>query len=136
LLLYSDKKEPIKKQINSTNTQNMLKISQPRIILTAMKLLIIPLIACCLSACLFTNSNEVKRSELILSHFNCHNYEGSISPINSFHEQTLTVTKQKSVDYIQHYKDGEKLFNIPLDEVVNQQYELYKDACQSIGGVL
>ena len=106
MLLYSDKKEPIKKQINSTNTQNMLKISQPRIILTAMKLLIIPLIACCLSACLFTNSNEVKRSELILSHFNCHNYEGSISPINSVHEQTLTVTKQKSIDYIQHYKDG------------------------------
>ena len=101
-----------------------------------MKLLFIPLLACCLSACLFTTSNEVKRSELILTHFNCHNYEDGISPINSFHEQILAVTKQKSADYIQHYKDGDKLFNVPLDEVVDQQYKLYKDACQSIGGVL
>ncbi|MHA3054991.1 hypothetical protein E0H77_01395 [Acinetobacter sp. ANC 4633] len=101
-----------------------------------MKLLLIPLISLCLSACLFTNTNEVKRSELLLSHFSCHNYANSISPINSFHEQTLTTTKQKATDYIQHYKDGDKLFNIPLDDVINQQYKLYKEACQSIGGVL
>ena len=101
-----------------------------------MKLLLILVASCCLSACLFTNSSEVKRSELLLSHFSCHNYEGSISPINSFHEQTLTTTKQKAVDYVQHYKDGDKLFSIPLDEVITQQYDLYKTACQSIGGVL
>lgn len=114
----------------------MRKIPQPWNDLATMKLLLIPLIACFLSACLFTNSNEVKRSELLLSHFNCHNYEGSISPINSFHEQTLAISKQKATDYIQHYKDGDKMFNIPLDEVISQQYELYKTACQSIGGVL
>ncbi|MHA3079004.1 hypothetical protein [Acinetobacter sp. ANC 5383] len=101
-----------------------------------MKLLLIPLISLCLSACLFTSSNEVKRSELLLSHFSCHNYADSMNPINSFHEQTLSTTKQKATDYIQHYKNGDKLFNIPLDDVISQQYKLYKEACQSIGGVL
>ncbi|KJV38777.1 hypothetical protein [Acinetobacter brisouii] len=102
-----------------------------------MKLLLIPLISLYLSGCLFTSSNEVKRSELLLSHFSCHNYtDNSMSPINSFHEQTLNSTKQKATDYIQHYKNGDKLFNIPLDDVISQQYKLYKEACQSIGGVL
>ncbi|MEB3767658.1 hypothetical protein [Acinetobacter sp. MD2] len=91
-----------------------------------------------LTGCLFGTSNEIKKSEQLLKQFHCENIEqqGSSSPINSYHEQTLNIAKQKSEDYVQSYKNGDQLFKMPLDEVVGQQYQLYKDACQSLGGIL
>lgn len=91
-----------------------------------------------LTGCLLGTSNEVKKSEQIFKQFHCANIEsqGGDSPINSYHQQTLNVTKQKSESYIQHYKDGDQLFKIPLDQVISQQYQLYKEACQSLGGIL
>jgi len=29
-----------------------------------------------------------------------------------------------------------ELFDLPLHEVVEQQYDMYKDACQNLGGIL
>ena len=37
--------------------------------------------------------------------------------------------------YIEQYKNGEDLFDIPLDEVVQQKYQLYIQACQALGGI-
>ena len=39
------------------------------------------------------------------------------------------------LEYIEQYKNGEDLFDIPLDEVVQQKYQLYLQACQALGGV-
>ncbi|MEB3753991.1 hypothetical protein [Acinetobacter sp. MD2(2019)] len=91
-----------------------------------------------LTGCLFGTSNEIKKSEQIIKRFHCDNIEqqGSANPISSYHQQTLNISKQKSEDYLQQYKDGDRLFNVPLDEVINQQYSIYKDACQSLGGIL
>lgn len=91
-----------------------------------------------LTGCLLGASSEVKKSEQIFKQFHCDNIEqqGIDSPINNYHQQTLNVTKQKAENYIQHYKDGDRLFKIPLNEVVDQQYQLYKNACQSLGGIL
>jgi len=45
------------------------------------------------------------------------------------------VSKDKATTYVESYKEGEELFAMPLDEVVKKQYELYKAACDSLGGV-
>ncbi|WP_130802158.1 hypothetical protein [Acinetobacter ihumii] len=88
--------------------------------------------------CALGNSSEVKRAEKMLEHFQCKNIEVHDMPrssINTFHQQSLAVSKEKASTYIEQYKHGETLFDMPLDQVVEQQYQLYKSACQSLGGV-
>ena len=91
-----------------------------------------------LSGCMFGTSSEIKKAEKLLTHFQCNNIESAHmahSSITSFHEQKLASSKQKVVSYIDSYKDGEKLFTIPLSEVVDQQFIIYKAACQNLGGI-
>ncbi|HGX3400648.1 hypothetical protein ACG59Z_11670 [Acinetobacter sp. ABJ_C1_1] len=91
-----------------------------------------------LTGCIFGQSSEVKRAEKLLNNFQCKNVETSEMPtssINSYYQQTLAVSKDKATSYVESYKEGEELFAMPLDEVVKKQYELYKAACDSLGGV-
>ncbi|EXR33045.1 MAG TPA: hypothetical protein DEA77_09715 [Acinetobacter nosocomialis] len=91
-----------------------------------------------LTGCIFGQSSELKRAEKLLNNFQCKNVETSEMPtssINSYYQQTLAVSKDKATSYVQSYKEGEELFAMPLDEVVKKQYELYKAACDSLGGV-
>lgn len=91
-----------------------------------------------LTGCIFGQSSELKRAEKLLNNFQCKNVETSEMPtssINSYYQQTLAVSKEKATSYIESYKEGEELFAMPLDEVVKKQYELYKAACDSLGGV-
>ncbi|MFH3574662.1 hypothetical protein WAI05_20165, partial [Acinetobacter baumannii] len=77
-------------------------------------------------------------AEKLLNNFQCKNVETSEMPtssINSYYQQTLAVSKDKATTYVESYKEGEELFAMPLDEVVKKQYELYKAACDSLGGV-
>lgn len=87
--------------------------------------------------CLGT-SKEIKKAESLLIQFECTNIENTQIPhssINTYYEQSLYASKHKANAYIESYKYGEKLFNIPLREVIEQQYLIYKEACQSLGGV-
>ncbi|WP_228274425.1 hypothetical protein [Acinetobacter nosocomialis] len=87
---------------------------------------------------MFGQSSELKRAEKLLNNFQCKNVETSEMPtssINSYYQQTLAVSKDKATSYVESYKEGEELFAMPLDEVVKKQYELYKAACDSLGGV-
>ncbi|PRN76368.1 hypothetical protein [Acinetobacter baumannii] len=91
-----------------------------------------------LTGCIFGQSSEVKRAEKLLNNFQCINIETSeisTSSINSYYQQSLAVSKEKATSYVESYKNGEELFAMPLDEVVEQQYQLYKAACDSLGGV-
>ncbi len=91
-----------------------------------------------LTGCIFGQSSELKRAEKLLKNFQCKNVETSEMPtssINSYYQQTLAVSKDKATTYVESYKEGEELFAMPLDEVVKKQYELYKAACDSLGGV-
>lgn len=91
-----------------------------------------------LTGCIFGQSSEVKRAEKLLNNFQCKNIETSeisTSSINSYYQQSLAVSKEKATSYVESYKNGEELFATPLDEVVEQQYQLYKAACDSLGGV-
>ena len=103
-----------------------------------MKLLFLLIATLCLTGCIFGQSSEIKRAEKLLQNFQCNNIETNeltTSPINNFYQQTLAVNKEKASSYIEQYKNGEQLFDIPLDEVVQQKYQLYKQACQSLGGI-
>ncbi|MBD0514171.1 hypothetical protein HPJ23_13805 [Acinetobacter baumannii] len=91
-----------------------------------------------LTGCIFGQSSEVKRAEKLLNNFQCKNIETSeisTSSINSYYQQSLAVSKEKATSYVESYKNGEELFAMPLDEVVEQQYQLYKAACDSLDGV-
>ncbi|MBR7697094.1 hypothetical protein KC100_05850 [Acinetobacter nosocomialis] len=91
-----------------------------------------------LTGCIFGQSSELKRAEKLLNNFQCKNVETSEMPtssINSYYQQTLAVSKDKATTYVESYKEGEELLAMPLDEVVKKQYELYKAACDSLGGV-
>ena len=103
-----------------------------------MKVLLLLVTCLSLTACIFGQSSEVKRAEKILQNFQCNNIESNqlaTSSITNFHQQALAVNKEKAATYIEQYKNGEDLFDIPLDEVVQQKYQLYKQACQALGGV-
>ena len=65
-----------------------------------------------LTACSLGTSREVKLAEKMLSHFQCNKIE------------TAQMTH-----------NGEQLFDMPLTEVIEQQYVIYKAACQNLGGI-
>jgi hypothetical protein len=97
------------------------------------------LLSLILSGCLFGHSKEIKASETLLQAFDCKNIETQSivsSPMNSYHHQILASTKQKVTEYIAHYKQGDILFELPLDQVIQQQYELYTAACENLGGLM
>lgn len=91
-----------------------------------------------LTGCAIGTSSEIKIAENLLSQFKCNNIDTaqlSHSAITSYHERTLVVSKDKAVNYIDQFKAGDYMFALPLDEVVKQQFDLYKTACESLGGV-
>ena len=91
-----------------------------------------------LTACSLGTSREVKLAEKMLSHFQCNKIETAQmthNSITSYHEQSLASSHQKAALYVQSYKDGEQLFDMPLTEVIEQQYVIYKAACQNLGGI-
>lgn len=91
-----------------------------------------------LTGCSFGSSAELIRAEKLFSQFECNNIESTQithSDINTYHQQSLGATKAKVRSYIENYKDGEAELDMPLDEVVAQQYQLYKAACESLGGI-
>ncbi len=91
-----------------------------------------------LTGCALGTSHEIKIAEKLLNQFQCKNIETAElahSAINIYHEHALATSKDKAVKYIESYKSGQELFKIPLDEVVQQQYEIYTIACESLGGV-
>lgn len=91
-----------------------------------------------LGGCMFSNSSDIQKAEDIFENFQCSNIESTQmvrTSITSYHEKALHSSKQKVENYIESYKHGEKLFTIPLSEVVDQQYIIYKEACQNLGGL-
>lgn len=91
-----------------------------------------------LSGCSLGVSNEIKKAESLLSQFECKNVNTNAinhSAITSYHEKSLNSSKQKVTTYISDYKAGQVLFDMPLPDIVQQQYLLYRDACQSLGGL-
>jgi hypothetical protein len=100
----------------------------------------LPLITCilALSGCALGSSQEIKQAEKLLAHFQCHNIETSQmmhSPIITYHERALGNSRQKVEGYLQSYKDGDILFTEPLPDIISAEYEHYKAACQSLGGL-
>ncbi|MHA3890779.1 hypothetical protein [Acinetobacter sp. GXMZU3951] len=57
------------------------------------------------------------------------------SPIITYHERALGNSRQKVEGYLQSYKDGDILFTEPLPDIISAEYEHYKAACQSLGGL-
>lgn len=95
-------------------------------------------LALLLAGCMFGTSGEIRKAEKVFALFHCNNIETSQmgrSSITSFHEHTLASSKQKAQAYIENYKQGEQLFHLPLDQVIEQQYLIYKAACQNLGGI-
>ncbi len=91
-----------------------------------------------LAGCTLGTSREIKKAEVILNQFECKNIEKSQlnhSAITSYHERSLSVSKEKASSYVQSYKEGEEIFLIPLDQIVQQQYDIYKSACEALGGI-
>ena len=91
-----------------------------------------------LAGCTLGTSREIKKAEVILNQFECKNIEKSQlnhSAITSYHERSLSVSKEKASSYVQSYKEGEEIFLIQLDQIVQQQYDIYKSACEALGGI-
>ena len=91
-----------------------------------------------LSACSLHSSQDLKRAESLLKNFQCHNIENTHmvhSAITTYHQQALSESREKAQRYIQHYQQGDKLFELPLSEVIEEQYQTYQTACQALGGI-
>ena len=91
-----------------------------------------------LNGCTLGASREVKHAEKMLSYFQCKKIESTEmthSAITNFYEGSLAASHRKAESYVQSYKDGEELFDLPLTEVIEQQYLIYKAACQNLGGI-
>lgn len=91
-----------------------------------------------LTGCALGTSKEIKRAEELIQRFECNNIDSdqlSHNSITGFHERTLAVSKDKSIEYIDRYKSGEILFDLPLYDIIQMQYTSYKSACDFLGGV-
>lgn len=91
-----------------------------------------------LSGCAFGTSAEIKRAEKLVQQFECNSIETDQlrhNPITSFHERTLAISKDKSIEYLDQYKSGDAIFDMPLYEIIQMQYVSYKSACQFLGGL-
>lgn len=91
-----------------------------------------------LTGCAFHTSNEIKVAEDMIHQFECNNIDRDQlghNPVIGFHQRTLAVSKDKAVEYLASYKAGDTLFDMPLDQVIQQQYATYKSACYYLGGV-
>lgn len=103
-----------------------------------MKTLILLSMMIILTGCAFGSSSEIKRAEALIQQFQCNNIDAdqlSHNSITSFHERTLAVSKDKSIEYIDRYKSGDTLFDMPLYDIIQMQYVNYKSACDFLGGV-
>lgn len=103
-----------------------------------MKITLLLSVFLCLTGCAFGTSSEIKIAEQLLNQFQCNNIDSaqlSHSPITGFHERSLAVSKDKAIEFVESYKAGDTLFEIPLDKVIQQQYVTYKSACEFLGGV-
>lgn len=106
-------------------------------IIRHMKILSLVVVTFILTGCMGT-SKDIKKAESLFIQFKCTNIESTQIPhssLNSYYEQSLYSSKKKAGSYIESYKEGDKLFDISLHEVVEQQYVIYKEACQSLGGI-
>lgn len=100
-----------------------------------MKALAVLIATLLLTAC---TSKDVRKAEHVLELFQCTNIESSQvahTGISQYYEQSLYSSKNKATSYIEQYKNGQTTFDIPLTDMVEQQYELYKSACQNLGGI-
>ncbi|WP_347453750.1 hypothetical protein [Acinetobacter thermotolerans] len=89
----------------------------------------------CLTACL---SNDAQKAKQMLKLFHCNGIESSQMQHNSvtqYFEQSLYSSKSKAESYIEKYENGEEPAEMPLYDAVTQQYDLYKSACQNLGGI-
>ena len=89
-----------------------------------------------LSGCSLGTSRELQHAEKMLADFQCNKIESAQlahSSITAYHEQALASSHQKAESYVESYKDGDKLFNVPLTEVLKEQYYIYQEACQRDG---
>lgn len=83
-------------------------------------------------------SREMSKAEYLLAQFECHKVESAQmahSAITSHHQHSLGSSKQKAYAYLEHYRNGDEDANLPLLDVIEQQFDIYKAACQSLGGV-
>ncbi|MDY6551543.1 hypothetical protein [Acinetobacter faecalis] len=107
-------------------------------IIRYMKILSLVVVTFILIGCMGT-SKDIKKAESLFIQFKCTNIESTQIPhssLNSYYEQSLYSSKKNAeLTNIESYKRGDKLFDISLHEVVEQQYVIYKEACQSLGGI-
>lgn len=92
-----------------------------------------------ISGCTLGASGEIKKAEKMLSAFQCNKIEStqmSYSAIVSYHQHALAASHQKAEAYVNSYKAGQALFDLPLTDIVQQQYVIYQAACQSLGGIV
>lgn len=110
----------------------------PPLVFLKMKTLILLAGIMLLTGCSLGTSRDVKHAEKMLSHFQCNKIETAQmthSSITSYHEQALASSRQKAESYVQSYKEGEELFDVPLSDVIKEQYFIYQEACQHLGGI-
>ena len=91
-----------------------------------------------LTGCAFSTSSEIKISEELLHQFECNNIDTDQlghNPVSSFHQRSLAISKDKAMEYIESYKAGDTLFEIPLQQVIQQRYSSFKSACYYLGGI-
>jgi len=90
------------------------------------------------TGCTISSSKEIQAAEKLLEQFQCNNIETAElthSAINNYNEHALTVSKEKAFTYLENYKSGHSSYDLPLNDVIQQQYVIYQIACQSLGGV-
>ncbi|QIO08270.1 hypothetical protein [Acinetobacter lanii] len=91
-----------------------------------------------LTGCSLGTSQQVEMAEQLLTQFECNNIDNeqlTHNPITGFHQRSLAISKEKAASYIESFKEGDSPSEMPLEEMVEQEYVTFKSACQFLGGV-
>lgn len=81
---------------------------------------------------------ETAKAEQLISKFNC-----SVTSIPEDADVTVRYNfnamqddKDKANTWLDHYKNGQREFNVPISQTIQSQLDVYTSSCESLGGHL
>lgn len=83
------------------------------------------LLAGFLAGCSQPSDEALTRAEKILAAFECPN--AATASIGD--QRLMTEDKRRAQEFVAQYKDGKRMFTVPIDEIVGNQLAMFQAFC-------
>lgn len=92
-----------------------------------LNLLLSALLVGFLVGCSQPSDPALDRAEKLLASFEC----GSAATASAGDRRLMAEDKKRAREFVRQYKEGRRMFTVPIDEIVGNQLEMYRAFCPS-----